>query len=328
MQLSLAFCQAPRVAFNEKGAEEPYGWESREYLRKMLIGQVVKFKVLYKVDAISRSFASLEFKGKDVLRDVVEKGMVSVRSERDDKGQKELYESLLRLQSDARSAHRGIWGDKRVLRSVNWTLADPESFFKANKGLPLVGIVEQVRDGSTFRLYLPDTHDMIMLHLAGVQSPRITYSAEGEGTFHGENVHCISDVRAALAGIAPIFGAPPAESQRRDFHRRHGQIQRILLLSRIRSPCRISSVAWSTRGETSPSSCSRRDSPSCRIGPETSYPRESPSIVPRSLPPKKSGFAFGRTGCAFPAVLTRRSRRRRSSTRSTEQYSKCSRAIR
>ena len=183
MQLSLAFCQAPRVAFNEKGAEEPYGWESREYLRKMLIGQVVKFKVLYKVDAISRSFASLEFKGKDVLRDVVEKGMVSVRSERDDKGQKELYESLLRLQSDARSAHRGIWGDKRVLRSVNWTLADPESFFKANKGLPLVGIVEQVRDGSTFRLYLPDTHDMIMLHLAGVQSPRITYSAEGEGTF-------------------------------------------------------------------------------------------------------------------------------------------------
>lgn len=229
MQLSLAFCQAPRVAFNEKGAEEPYGWESREYLRKMLIGQVVKFKVLYKVDAISRSFASLEFKGKDVLRDVVEHGMVTVRSERDDKGQKELYESLLRLQSDARSAHRGIWGDKRVLRSVNWTLSDPESFFKANKGLPLVGIVEQVRDGSTFRLYLPDTHDMIMLHLAGVQSPRITYSAEGAGTFHGENDYCISNVRAAIAGIAAIFGASLAESQRCDFHRRNGQIQRFLI---------------------------------------------------------------------------------------------------
>lgn len=181
MQLSLAFCQAPRVAFNEKGAEEPYGWESREYLRKMLIGQVVKFKVLYKVDAISRSFASLEFKGKDVLRDVVEKGMVSVRTERDDKGQKELYETLLHLQSDARSAHRGIWGDKRKLRSVNWTLSDPESFFKVNKGLPLVGVVEQVRDGSTFRLYLPETSDMIMLHLAGVQSPRITYAADGTG---------------------------------------------------------------------------------------------------------------------------------------------------
>lgn len=182
MQLSLAFCQAPRIAYNEKGAEEPYGWESREYLRKMLIGQVVKFKVLYKVDAISRTFASLEFNGKNVLCDVVENGMVSVRSERDDKGQKELYEKLVLLQSDARSAHRGIWGDKRMLRHVNWTLASPESFFNANKGLPLVGIVEQVRDGSTFRIYLPESHDMLLLHLAGVQSPRITYAADGTGT--------------------------------------------------------------------------------------------------------------------------------------------------
>ena len=179
--MSLAFCQAPRVAYSANGAEEPFGWQSREYLRKMLIGKTVQYRVLYKVDAISRSFATFNLNEKDVVCDVVEQGMVSVRSERDDKGNKALYEKLLELQASARSNHKGIWGDRRFLRNVNWTLSDPESFFYANKSLPLVGVVEQVRDGSTLRLYLPETSDMMLLHLAGVQCPRITYSADGEG---------------------------------------------------------------------------------------------------------------------------------------------------
>lgn len=79
MQLSLAFCQAPRVARTAEGVEEPFGWESREYLRKMLIGHVVKFAVLYKVEAISRSFGTIMLEEKDVVRDVVSNGMVSVR---------------------------------------------------------------------------------------------------------------------------------------------------------------------------------------------------------------------------------------------------------
>lgn len=184
MQLSLAFCQAPRVARSAEGMEEAFGWESREFLRKMVIGQQVKFKVLYKVDAISRSFATLELKDKNILHEMVSNGMVSVRSERDDHGQKDLYEELIELQTSARDHRRGMWGSHRSTRNVIWTIPDPEAFFKANKGFPLAGVIEQVRDGSTFKLYLLEGGEYITLHLAGIQSPRITYSPTGEGRIY------------------------------------------------------------------------------------------------------------------------------------------------
>ena len=190
MQLSLAFCQAPRVARSAEGIEEAFGWESREFLRKMVIGQVVKFKVVYKVDAISRSFATLELKNKNVLHEMVSNGMVSVRTERDDHGQKDLYEELIDLQTSARDNHRGIWGAHRAVRNVIWTLPDPEAFFKANKGFPMAAVIEQVRDGSTFKCYLLEGGEYITLHLAGIQSPRITYSSNGEGSL----IHAVSSL--------------------------------------------------------------------------------------------------------------------------------------
>ena len=183
MQLSLAFCQAPRVSRSSEGVEEYFGWDSREYLRKMVIGQVVKFKVLYKVDVINRTFGVIEMKDKDVVREMVSSGYVSVRSERDEKNNKELLEDLLALQEEARENRRGIWSPTKTLRSVIWTVEDPESFFQAHKGLPTAAVVEQFRDGSTMKLYLLETHEMITMRLAGVQCPRITYSAEGKGRF-------------------------------------------------------------------------------------------------------------------------------------------------
>ena len=177
MQLSLAFCQAPRVSRSPEGHEEPFGWESREFLRKMLIGQMVKFKVLYKVDAISRSFATLELNNKNIIHEMVSNGMVTVRSEKDDHGKKDLYEELIELQTAARDNHKGLWSHRHSTRTVTWTLPDPEAFFKANKGFPLAGVIEQVRDGSTFKIYLLETGEYISLHLAGVQCPRINYSA-------------------------------------------------------------------------------------------------------------------------------------------------------
>ena len=207
MQLSLAYCQAPRVARTAEGVEEYFGWESREYLRKMIIGQVVKFKVLYKVDVISRTFGTIELKDKDVLRDMVSSGYVSVRSERDEKGNRELYEELLELQAEARDNHRGIWSPTKTLRHVSWTLDDPESFFQANKGMPMAAIVEQVRDGSTLKLYLLETGEMISLRLAGLQAPRIAYSADGKATYDAfaAESRCFSELRLLNRSVVIII---------------------------------------------------------------------------------------------------------------------------
>ena len=183
MQLSLAFCQAPRISRTAEGIQEYFGWESREYLRKMIIGKVVKFKVLYKVDVINRTFGTLELNGKDIVKEMVSSGYVSVRNERDTHNNHELLEDLLELQSTARDNHEGIWSSHKYLRPINWTIADPETYFLANKGMPMAAQVEQVRDGSTLKLFLLETNQMITLRVAGIQCPRITYSSDGNGSF-------------------------------------------------------------------------------------------------------------------------------------------------
>lgn len=197
MQLSLAFCQAPRVSRTAEGVEEPFGFESREFLRKMVIGHVVKFAVLYKVDAISRSFGTISLEDKDIVREMVSNGMVSVRSERDDKGHKALYEDLLELQVAARDNHLGMWSGRNGARVVKWTMPDPESFFKANKQLPIPAVVEQVRDGCTFKLYSLDGGDCFTLHLAGLQCPRITYAADGTASYElfAQEARAFSELR-------------------------------------------------------------------------------------------------------------------------------------
>jgi staphylococcal nuclease domain-containing protein 1 len=59
LQLSLAHLSAPRISRHSDQRDEPFGWPSREFLRKALVGRQVRFKVDYKVEKIGRSFATL-----------------------------------------------------------------------------------------------------------------------------------------------------------------------------------------------------------------------------------------------------------------------------
>ena len=62
--LTLASIQAPRISRGpSQNVEEPYGWESREMLRKYCIGKQVTFRILYFVSMINRTFADVEMVG-------------------------------------------------------------------------------------------------------------------------------------------------------------------------------------------------------------------------------------------------------------------------
>jgi endonuclease YncB( thermonuclease family) len=63
MQLSLSSLAAPRLSRHPEARDEPFGWASREFLRKALIGRPVRFRVDYKVEKIARSFATLWLTG-------------------------------------------------------------------------------------------------------------------------------------------------------------------------------------------------------------------------------------------------------------------------
>lgn len=60
-QLSLAGIIAPKFARGKNAVDEPFAWQSREVLRKKLIGKPVSFQVLYKQEGSGREYGSIVF---------------------------------------------------------------------------------------------------------------------------------------------------------------------------------------------------------------------------------------------------------------------------
>jgi hypothetical protein len=58
--------------------DEPWAWQSREYLRKKVIGKAVVFKVDYTVPSINREFGSVFLDDTNLAIDVVANGWARV----------------------------------------------------------------------------------------------------------------------------------------------------------------------------------------------------------------------------------------------------------
>jgi staphylococcal nuclease domain-containing protein 1 len=87
--LALSNVVAPRLAkrptqsTQESNRDEPFAWQSREYLRRLLIGKEVKFAVEYKVPVSGREYGTVWTKvngeEKSVNELVVSEGWADVR---------------------------------------------------------------------------------------------------------------------------------------------------------------------------------------------------------------------------------------------------------
>jgi endonuclease YncB( thermonuclease family) len=78
----LVLCQQPsHVSFPQARRDtkdEPWAWQSREYLRKKVIGKAVVFKVDYTVPSINREFGSVFLDDSNLAIDVVANGWARV----------------------------------------------------------------------------------------------------------------------------------------------------------------------------------------------------------------------------------------------------------
>ena len=70
--LTLTGVFAPKIGNSSKLEEEPYSFESREFLRKLIIGKVV----IYKVDYIhnDRKFGHIKFENKLINAEILKNG--------------------------------------------------------------------------------------------------------------------------------------------------------------------------------------------------------------------------------------------------------------
>ncbi|KAF0753464.1 hypothetical protein AaE_005697, partial [Aphanomyces astaci] len=185
IMLTLSSLQAPKLARTAEQTDEPYAFASREFLRKLLIGKPVRFKVDYRVSVINRDFGSVYLNGENVGLAVAREGFAKVKSiEQSRDGASPDHDELLRLEQVAQSEKKGIYSDDSVTAAlrVNWNGLSSDELLGRFKGQQIPAIVEVVRDGASMRVILLKTMQIINFALSGVQCPRINPPVGSEQT--------------------------------------------------------------------------------------------------------------------------------------------------
>lgn len=207
--LSLGFVSSPRLNSNDL-----HGFESREYLRNLLIGKPVQFRVLY--SANNRDYGDIRAPIFNSLIDkVVSDGAAKLRDDAPGKpGYAELADRLEKAQAQARSSHKGIWAaDVKTVRQVGQV---PEDLYGSGRQVP--SVVEKIVAGDRIHLRTlmdKDFHYVGPAMLAGVRTPRTAFNdSPGEPFGDVAKTFMVTrmlqrSVRAEFVGPSPSNPAIP-----------------------------------------------------------------------------------------------------------------------
>ncbi|KAL5052019.1 hypothetical protein BDW71DRAFT_193502 [Aspergillus fruticulosus] len=176
--LSLAYVSAPRL---RREGDEPYAFQSREFLRELLVGKVVQFQALYSVPSSQREYGRIKLPTFEVtLPDiVVQEGWSRVREEagkRSDDSEETLamLERLRALEDHARTEGKGVWGTGNGRTETRYDFEDAKSLLDEWKDKHLEGIVEKVLTGDRLVVRLlvaPAEHLQVIVVVAGIRAP-------------------------------------------------------------------------------------------------------------------------------------------------------------
>lgn len=217
--VSLAYVTAPHM---RREGDEPFAFQSRDYLRNLVVGKPVQCTVLYTIPTSGRDFGTAKLKdGTDLPDELVKAGWLKVR---EDAGRKEESEELLErleklraLEAAAKAENRGLWSGTSGVIEVQNDLGSPD-FMKEWKGKTVDGIVERVLSGDRLlvRLLLSDRkHVQPMTLLAGIRTPSTERVQPSTGTTqpaeeHGNEAKAFVESRLLQRQVkVEIVGASP-----------------------------------------------------------------------------------------------------------------------
>ncbi|KAK7291504.1 hypothetical protein RIF29_06702 [Crotalaria pallida] len=176
--ITFSSLMAPRLA-RRGGVDEPFAWQSRDYLRKLCIGKI--------------------------------------REQGQQKGEVSPYlTELLRLQEQAIQDNLGLWNKGAAEASIRnlppSAVGDPSNLdamglLAANKGKPMEGVVEQVRDASTVRVYLLPEFQFVQVFVAGIQAPQMGRRAARESVVEPEVAADVTNGDVPEEPRAPLTSA-------------------------------------------------------------------------------------------------------------------------
>jgi len=211
-ELTLTNITAPRLGRrrtqNNRSVREdqPFAWQSREFLRKRLVGKQVSYLIETKDPKSGKEYATVFQDNENVAVHILAEGWATLRSNVS-KDRPELA-PLVGAQESAEKSNRGVWNKeqeekhKRDLeKEVNTAV-----LFDSTKGKPQPAVVEQVVTGSRFRLTLHNKDlNSIELLLSGVESPNIPIEGQAqpfarEAKFFSEHWLLNRDVQVLVEG--------------------------------------------------------------------------------------------------------------------------------
>lgn len=175
--LHLADVVAPRMG-NQTREDEPWAFESRDFLRALTVGKEVSFTSTHSFpsnDDVTRDFGTADIGGMDVASEMLKNGWAKVKESKRDPTEDDIRKRD--IEAEAKAAGKGLWNSHGPqARAVHQTMpTDSQAFVSEWKGKSIDALVEQVRDGSTLRvrLFMPDgEHQMVNIALAGVRCAR------------------------------------------------------------------------------------------------------------------------------------------------------------
>ncbi|KAL8827940.1 MAG: hypothetical protein Q9191_002886 [Dirinaria sp. TL-2023a] len=219
--LSLAFVSAPRM---RREGDEPYAFQSRDFVRRMTVGKVVQFKVLYSIPTgVKRDYGTVILQGGQSLPEAaVSEGWAKLR---DDAGRKDeseeskmLIEKLELQEAKAKHDSKGLWatGDGRI--ENKYEITDPKSFAEKWQSRPLDAIVERVLTGDRMiiRLFLSEKeHVQTLVLVAGIRAPATKRVNPSDGKeqpaepFGTESFHFVESRLLQRNVVVDVLGVSP-----------------------------------------------------------------------------------------------------------------------
>ncbi|KAI9299095.1 hypothetical protein K502DRAFT_298660 [Neoconidiobolus thromboides FSU 785] len=189
--LTLNFVTAPRLPNFKKGIEEErYSFESRNFLRKLVAGKSVQFKVTF-VSTGGREYGSIFLGDEDISIKMVEFGWCYIKentkfNEEDTK----LMEILTSKQQNAKDQQLGKWNTEGKSVTVNTNFPeDSRVLLNKFKGKKLKAFIEQTFDATLLKLYvtLPDEENSnefiqqaLLFQISGIKAPAIRKGTNGQ----------------------------------------------------------------------------------------------------------------------------------------------------
>lgn len=213
--------------------DEPWAWASREFLRKLVVGKSVVFRV--DNEAGTRSYGDLWVGELNVRIELVRLGWSDIVEKPPREGREPREEDvyLKELRDAAKAKKAGIFREagKGAVRAVKYhesvrgrSDAPLFDFFEKNKNKPLKGVVEQVRSGSTLRVLLTGAFDNILLLLSGIRAPTYSFANDALSEPYSRQAKFITefyllnrDVTVVIEGIdkfSNFFGTVVDEQKR------------------------------------------------------------------------------------------------------------------